>query len=167
MIHPLVKMITVDGFFKQEEASRLANIAYNLQYVDAEFGQIIPNFNMVPENANELFSKILGTKIEVDEENSGVFRKPRHFIHFESFQNTNEWIFACALQQSTFDVYEHQSGAITALDGYQFGYRDLFQWDLKINYILSPGQGVLFRPWLFHSFDIGMIQIFRLREIDA
>jgi hypothetical protein len=40
----------------------------------------------------------------------------------------------------------------------------LFEWDLKTNYLLDPGQGILFRPWLFHSFDTGLIQMFRLRE---
>jgi hypothetical protein len=164
MIHPLVKIITVDNFFPQEEAIRLSMITNGLQYRDFEFGQQIENFNMVPENANELFSTILNTDIEVDQEQSGVFRKPVSWIHFEGFDGPNEWIFACALHQSTFNVYEHQSGAITARDGYEFAYKNLFEWDLKINYILSPGQGVLFRPWLFHTFDAGIIQVFRLRE---
>lgn len=167
MIHPLVKIITVDGFFSKEEATRLCNITYNLQYVDNNFGKQIENFNMVPEDSNEMFSNILGTTIEVDEDNSGVFRIPERFIHFEEFVNTNEWIFAVALQPSTFDVFEHQSGAVNALHGYKYNYRNLFEWDHKINYQLDPGQGVLFRPWLFHSFDCGLIQVFRLREKDG
>lgn len=164
MIHPLVKIVTVDGFFKLEDAARLSRITFDLKYEETEFGEEIPNFNMVPENANELFSNILGTNITVDQDRSGVFRRPVNFIHFEGFDKNNEWIFVCALQQSTFNVFEHQSGAITALDGHMFNYRNLFEWDLKINYILSPGQGVLFRPWLFHSLDKGLVQIFRLIE---
>ena len=167
MIHPLVKIITVDGFFQQEDAIRLSNIAVNLQYEKFEYGHEIPNFNMVPEGANELFSTILNTNIEVDEDRSGVFRRPVSWIHFEGFDEPNEWVFACALHESTFNVFEHQSGAVTARDGYKFDYRNLFEWDLQINYVLKPGQGVLFRPWLFHSFDQGIIQIFRLREKDA
>lgn len=166
MIHPLVKIITVDGFLSHEQSMRLMNTTYDLQYVDAEFGKEIPNFNMVPENVNELFSNILNTKIEVDEEKSGVFRKPENFIHFESFSSTNEWVFVTALQNSTFNVFEHSSGAASALDGYKYNYRNLFEWNLTINYQLSPGHGILFRPWLFHSFDSGQIQVFRLREKD-
>ena len=30
MIHPLVKIITIDGFFSKEEAERLSNITFNL-----------------------------------------------------------------------------------------------------------------------------------------
>lgn len=167
MIHPLVKIITVDGFFSKEEAIRLSNITYNLQHIKKDFGEEIENFNMVPEDANAMFSNILNTKIEVNEDKSGIFRIPERFIHFEEFSNTNEWIFAVALQQSTFDVFEHQSGIKSALDGYKYNYRNLFEWDHKINYQLEPGQGVLFRPWLFHSFDCGLIQVFRLREKDG
>lgn len=165
MIHPLVKIITVDGFFSKEEATHLSNVTYNLQYTKTHFGQEIENFNMVPENINEMFSNILSTEIEVDEEKSGIFRIPERFIHFEEFQDTNEWIFAVALQPSTFDVFEHQSGSTSALQGYKYNYRNLFEWDHKINYQLDPGCGVLFRPWLFHSFDCGLIQIFRLKEV--
>jgi hypothetical protein len=164
MIHPLVKIITVDGFFSNEEAQRLCNITYNLQYVQKEFGEEIDQFNMVPEDSNKMFSNILGTNMTVDEDRSGVFRKPQNLIHFEGFDGTDEWIFAVALQQSTFNVYQHSSGNVNALGGYKYNYRNLFEWDLKVNYVLDPGQGVLFRPWLFHSFDTGLIQLFRLKE---
>ena len=164
MIHPLVKLISVDGFFSEDEARRLSLVTDQLQYEKFEFGQQIPDFNMVPENANDMFSTILNTNMLVDEDRSGIFRIPEMFIHFEEFDGLDEWVFAVALQQSTFNVFEHQSGASTALDKYQFGYRNLFEWDLQINYVLKPGQGVLFRPWLFHSFDTGLVQMFRLKE---
>jgi hypothetical protein len=164
VIHPLVKIITIDGFFGVEEAQRLCNATYNLQYKEMDFGKQIENFNMVPQDANDMFSNILNTIIEVDQERSGVFRIPERFIHFEQFDGTNEWIFAVALQQSMFDVFEHQSSVTNALGGYKFNYRNLFEWDHKINYELNPGQGVLFRPWLFHSLDTGLIQFFRLKE---
>lgn len=167
MIHPLVKLITIDGFFSKEEAVNLSNITYDLQYTKHEFGKQIENFNMVPEDANRMFSNILGTNIEVDEDRSGIFRIPERFTHFEEFSDTNEWVFAVALQHSTFDVFEHQSGCKTALEGYKHNYRNLFEWDHKINYQLDPGQGILFRPWLFHSFNDGLIQVFRLKEIDV
>jgi hypothetical protein len=121
---------------------------------------------MTGENTSDLFSKILNTDRSVDEDKSGIFRKPNNLIHFESFENLNEWVFMVALQNSTLNVFEHKSGAFNALDNYKFNYRDLFQWNLQINYLLKPGQGVLFRPWLFHSFDTGLVQIFRLKEYD-
>lgn len=164
MIHPLVKLITVDGFMSTEQATQLYNTVGNLQYVETEFGREIPDFYLVAPDANEQFSTILNTNFEVDESRSGVFRYPALFIHFEEFSSMNEWVFAVALQQSTFNVYENHRGYKTALEEHKLGYRNLFEWDLTINYILKPGQGILFRPWLFHSFDTGLIQTFRLIE---
>lgn len=160
-----IKTMTIDGFYTKESADQLANAIYNLPFTDNQFGKQIENFNMVSEDIDELFSSTLNKKIEVDKDNSGVFRIPEHFIHFEQFQSPNDWLFVVALQNSTFNVFEHQSGAKSALDGYSFNYRNLFEWNLTVNHLLEPGQGVFFRPWLFHSFDQGLIQIFRLREI--
>lgn len=162
MIHPLVKLITIDGFFSQEEAIRLANITRNLQFVKFPFGEYIENFNMVPENCNELFSTIIDNDLIVDEDNSGTIIRPGFFIHFEDFKNSNEWVFVVALDQSIFNVYEHLSGAKSALDGTNFDYNNILEWDYQVNYVLKPGQGILYRPWLFHSFDNGLIQKFRL-----
>ena len=99
MIHPLVKIISVDGFHTKEQAQQICHATYYLQYVEKEFGKEIENFNLLPPDANELFSKILGTNMEVDEE-SGFFRIPENFIHFEPFDNTNEWVFVVSLQNS-------------------------------------------------------------------
>ena len=165
MIHPLVKIITVDGFFTKDQASTLAGATLGLQYKETEFGREIPDFNLISPDFNEQASAVLNTRVEVDESRSGFFRMPRPTIHFEGFDGANEWVFAVALQSSTFNVYEHASGTPNALQGYQFNYCDMMQWDLKINYVLDPGQGVFFRPWLFHSFDSGLIQTFRVREL--
>ena len=92
MISPLIKLITVDGFFSEEQAINLCYITKNLNFTEKEFGLEIDQFNMVPENSNDLFSNIFNTNIIVDEEHSGIFRIPRHFVHFESFDSVNEWI---------------------------------------------------------------------------
>lgn len=166
MIHYLTKIILIDQFFKSEEANQIVNATYFLQYQPMEFGEEIPNFNMVSDDIDELFSKMLNTNIIVDKKQSGIFRKPNNLIHFESFDNLNEWIFMVALQPSTLNIFEHKSGADNALSEYKFNYRNLFEWDLQINHLLKPGQGILFRPWLFHSFDSGLIQLFKLKETD-
>ena len=159
-----IKTMTIDGFYSKEEAQRLSNVILDLPFTKSEFGKEIENFNMVPENANTLFSGVLNRDMEVIEETSGVFRLPELFIHFESFQNSNEWMFVVALENSTFNLFEHQLGAKNALEGYEHNYRNLFEWDLTVNYLLEPGQGIFFRPWLFHTFDSGLIQTFRLKE---
>jgi len=158
-----MKTMTIDGFYTAESAQQISTAIFNLPYESSEFGQEVPNFNMVSPEANEMFSSVLNKKVTVDQQ-SGVFRLPAHFIHFEDFASPKDWLFVVALQNSTFNIYEHQTGAETALENYKFRYKNLFEWNLMVNHLLKPGQGVFFRPWLFHSFDQGLIQIFRLQE---
>ena len=162
---PFIKTMTIDGFYTVDQANELTNVVYNLQYVDKEFGQEIENFNMVPDDADQIFSTVMRKDMEVDQDRSGIFRIPTAaMIHFEGFDTQDEWLFAVALQDSTINIFEHQSGAKSALDGYQFNYRNLFEWNLTVSYLLQPGQGIFIRPWMFHAFDSGLVQIFRLRE---
>jgi hypothetical protein len=158
-----IKTITIDDFYSKEQAFQLCSAVYNLQYSTYDFGKQIDNFNLSPPDSNQLFSNALNMKMEVDEE-SGIFRIPENFVHFEPFEDNNDWIFVVALQQSTFNIFEHKTGVKSAREEYRFNYRNLFEWDLMVNYVLKPGQGVLFRPWLFHSFDTGLIQVFKLNE---
>ncbi len=161
----LIKTMTIDGFYSVEEAKRIYSVISPLTgFKQKEFGKELEDFNMVPNDADALFSKVLNKKVIVDGDNSGVFRYPELFIHFEGFSALNEWIFVVAIDNSTFNIYENQCGAKHALHGHNFNYRNLFEWDLTVNYLLQPGQGILFRPWLFHSFDQGLIQVFRLKE---
>ena len=160
----IIKTITVDDFYTKEEAIKISNVVWSLPYQEHEFGKEIDNFNMVPSEANSMFSRVLNKQVEVIEEESGVFRIPHLFIHFEPCDFAFEWLFVVAIQESIFNIFEHQSGAKTALDGVKYNYRNLFEWDLMVNYILKPGQGIFFRPWLFHSFNQGIIQKFRLKE---
>lgn len=175
----LIKTITVEDYYTVEEAKRISTAVKNLPFTQHEFGKEIDNFNFTPENSNELFSMVLNRPVEVIDERSGVFREPELFIHFESFDSLNEWLFVVALESSTFNIYYHLEedarvcdklpsiGARSALEGYKYNYRNLFEWHCAVNYLLEPGQGVFFRPWIFHSFDQGLIQVFRIKEKDA
>lgn len=163
-----IKTMTIDGFYSLEEAKRIYSVieglASNLR--QDEFGKELKNFNMISDDADELFSKTLNKKLTVDMNNSGIFRVPELFIHFESFDTLQDWVFVVAIDNSTFNIFEHQCGAKHALHGHNYNYRNLLEWDLTVNYLLQPGQGIFFRPWLFHSFDQGLIQIFKLKEND-
>lgn len=160
----MIKTLTVDDFYSSDEAFRLQNVVKGLPFVENEFGLEIKDFNMVPGDADQIFSNTVNKGITVIDEQSGVFRIPKLFIHFESFDSPNEWLFVVALENSTFNLFEHKTGVVNALQEHKFNYRNLFEWDLTVNYLLKPGQGIFFRPWLFHSFDQGLIQTFRLQE---
>jgi hypothetical protein len=161
----MFKTITIDGFYTPQSAEQICSTVYALPSKESEFGLEVPDFNLIPPDTENLFSSVLNIPVKLDEEKSGIFRIPSHFIHFEGFETSKDWIFVVALQQSTFNVFEHKTGIVDARSEHKFNYRNLFEWDLMVNYILKPGQGVFFRPWLFHSFDTGLIQTFRLQGV--
>lgn len=164
----IAKLIHADNFFIPEEAERLSIIGKNLNYVEKEYGLEIDNFNLTFPGLDDTFSKLVNEEVMVDEERSGIFRKPLNCqIHFESFDTLNEWCFIIALERTTFNLYNHLESygvinARSALDGYKWNYKNMFEWDYYANILLERNQGVIFRPWLFHSLEDGLVQYYRL-----
>lgn len=160
----MLKLILADNFFHENDAQRLYSVASNFNFVEKEYGEELDNFNLIFPDTEPIFSKYLGEKISIDEKRSGIFRKSMGAtIHFESFDSPNEWCFIVALEDNlSFNLYRHKSGAISAMQGYQFDYKNLFDWDYDVNIELKANQGVFFRPWLFHTADRGMVQYYRL-----
>jgi hypothetical protein len=159
----LIKLLQADNFFKQEDVNMLFHTINNLQFVEKIHGEEIENFNMVIPDLDPIFSKLLAEEVTVDEDNSGIFRKPNIDIHFESFTSLSDWVFIIALQQTTFNLYHHSSGAKTALDEHRLNYKDYIEWDYHTNILLQPNEGIIFRPWLFHSLEPGLVQVYKLK----
>lgn len=168
-----IKLIHADGFYPKGEAEAAWGVVHNLRFQPKNYGDEIENFSLVLPGIDEIFSKMIGEELEVDRSVSGVFRRPYNgLIHFEHFDQPNEWCFVIALEKTTLNIYNHVKDirknpkidvdAETALDGYQFNYRNMFEWDVQTNIVLKPNQGVFFRPWCFHSFEDGVINYYRL-----
>ena len=166
----VVKLIHADDFFPKDDARKLHTIASNLQFVEKQYGLEIDNFNLVTPGMDPIFSEVIGEEIIIDHARSGIFRKPMNcIIHFEEFDDLTEWCFIVALESTTFNLYNHleagplsKVNARSALDGYKFNYRNMMEWDVCVNIRLEPNQGVIFRPWLFHSIEDGLVQYYRL-----
>jgi hypothetical protein len=165
----MVKLIHADGFFAPGDAEKYARVVDGLPFVNKPYGQEIDNFNMIFRGIEPVLSRVLGERVIVDHKKSGVFRRPIDCIHFEEFDSLDEWCFIVALERSTFNLYHHlrdgQYGQVdsrSALDGWQYNYRNLFEWDYHTNILLEPNQGIFFRPWMFHSLENGLIQYYRL-----
>jgi hypothetical protein len=168
----MVKLIHADGFFPKGDSESYANTVRNLKFEQKPYGKEIQDFNMILHGMEPVFSRVLGEKVVIEPLRSGIFRKPSQFVHFEEFDTLNEWCFVVALEKTTFNTYHHlQSGfgesgmidAKTALDGYQFNYQNLLEWNVENNVVLEPNQGVFFRPWVFHSLTEGkLVQYYRL-----
>jgi hypothetical protein len=166
----VVKLIHADNFFPADDAQKLYLVASNLQFVEKPYGLEIDNFNLVTPGMDPIFSSVIGEEVIIDHARSGIFRRPMNcIIHFEEFDDLTEWCFIVALESTTFNLYNHlESGPLSkvnarsALDGYRFNYRNMMEWDVCVNIRLEPNQGVIFRPWLFHSIEDGLVQYYRL-----
>ena len=168
----MVKLIHADGFYNEEDAKRFKYVVGGLSYTEKSYGYEIENFNMIQRGLEPIFSRVLGEKVIIDQNKSGLFRKPKQFVHFEDFETLNEWCFVIALEKTTFNMFHHikdgigESGEIdakSALDGWEFNYRNLMEWNIETNVVLEENQGVFFRPWMFHSLNEGkLVQYYRL-----
>lgn len=160
----MVKILQTDDYFSREQISNLYNAVSVLPFTPGEHGKEIANFRLIQPGIDEVLSRVVGESLVVDESRSGIFRVPNLNIHFEGFDTPNEWCFAIALEKCTFNIYYHLSGARNALDGWRFNYQNLFEWDYHTNILLEPNQGIFFRPWIFHSFSGGILQMYYLKS---
>jgi hypothetical protein len=168
----MLKLIHADGFFPSEAIDYYRNAVNGLHFTETEYGLEIPNFNMIFPYMEPLLGKVVGERVIIDHQKSGIFRKPIENIHFESFDSLNEWSFIVALEQTTLNLWYHlkesgmgeagEADSWSALDGYNFNYRNLMEWNIHTNIILRPNQGVFIRPWVFRSLQNGLIQYYRL-----
>lgn len=159
----MIKLLQVDNFYTPNDTKNIFNVTSLLPFIEKEHGVEIDNFNLVIPNLDSIFSKFVGEEVVVDEKCSGIFRKPNLRIHFEGFTSNKDWLFILALEPTTFNLYHHKSGVKSALENYTFNYNNLFEWDYYTNILLEPNEGVIFRPWLFHSLTHErLVQIYRL-----
>jgi hypothetical protein len=168
----MVKLIHADQFYPPEDVAKYPHLVGSLRFVQKEYGQELEHFNMIGTGLEPIFSRVLGEKVTIDRNRSGIFRRPSQFIHFESYQTLDEWCFVVALEKTTFNIWHHLSSGMgdqgqidarSALEGWQFNYRNLLEWNIETNVMLQPNQGVFFRPWMFHSWDENrLVQYYRL-----
>jgi hypothetical protein len=164
----MVKLIHADNFLSAPDAQRLVDVTTGLKFSPKPYGWELEHINMVLDRLEPLMSRVLGERVVIDHKRSGIFRRPlNNVIHFEDFDSVNEWCFVCALEQNTLNLYHHvtptgEVDAEHAMQGQQFNYRNLFEWHLHTNIMLKPSQGVFFRPWVFHSWDQGLVQYYRV-----
>lgn len=173
MSRSMVKLIHADGFFPNNDANNLLLAIKDMTFVHREYGLEIPNFNLIFPDIETIFYRVLGERVTVDPNKSGVIRKPHNnIIHYEHFDSPEEWCFIVALEKTTLNIWHHISeqdkGDISpsdftnAMQNVNFNYFNLFEWKIQTNIILEQNQGVFIRPWMFHSLDDGVVQYYRL-----
>lgn len=169
----MVKMIHADGFFPNNDAENLRNLVSGMEFVQKDYGYELPNFNLIFPDVEMIFHTVLGERVIVDPNRSGVVRKPfNNAIHFESFESANEWCFIIALEPTVINIWYHiedrTMGELSKADsknvfsGAQFNYNNIFEWKIQSNITLDQNEGIFLRPWVFHSLQDGLVQYYRL-----
>jgi hypothetical protein len=143
-----------------------------LDYQPCLHGYEVLDFYMVPQGIENGFADITGRKIKITKK-SGVFRRPYPIIHFENFDQNSFFVGAVALEKTTFQTHRHKETGITSVTSVQDNLEEFVKnncfskekWDTVANINLKAGDLVLFKPWLWHSFEDKLIKVFYL-EVD-
>lgn len=169
----MVKLIHADNFFPKGDAEVYCRVAKSLKFQPTAYGLEIPHFNMILKGIEPVLSKVLGERVQVEPNSSGVFRRPlNNIIHFEKFDSPDEWCFIVALEKTTVNLWHHISNpdlgdmsnanSSNVFEGYEFNFLNPFEWKIHTNIVLEPNQGIFIRPWVFHSLEDGIVQYYRL-----
>lgn len=173
MSRSMVKLIHADDFFPEQDVKNLANVVKSMQFVPCSYGYELPNFNLIFPDIEIILHRVLGERVIVDVDRSGVIRKPyNNAIHFESFESPEEWCFIIALEKTTINLWHHiddvkkgdisKADSTSVFEGYNFDFQNFFEWKIHTNIVLEPNQAIFIRPWAFHSLESGTVQYYRL-----
>ena len=158
----VMNFIHARDYFPKGEVEGFRPLIEDVHWEPRKYGKEIPDFNLIFNNIDVLWGKMLGDFIDIDRPVSGTFRRPYPVIHFEDFDSLNEWRFIVAMEDNEFKTYVHKSGAKTALDGYEFDYFNPDDWEVETIIKLKANDSLFFRPWNFHSFNEGVIHYYKL-----
>lgn len=152
----VLNVIHARDFFTANDAASFAAVGTGLleKYKPMEYGYQLPNFNMTHPEMDLILGAMLGDMVRIIDKESGTFRVPYNdLVHFEYFDSLDEWRLAVALEDNIFQTYRHISGVKDARYGYQFDYQNRKEWIAESYINLPAGDAVIYRPWVFHSFE--------------
>lgn len=149
-----INFIHARNFFPEGEAEEARSWLMNNKYELMSNGYEIRNFNLVFPDMEMIIGGMLGDWVKIEDEGSGTFRIPfDNQIMFEEFDSLNEWRMAVAMEDNVFQIYNHNSGAKDAREGYNFDYLNKDDWSIETTIRLKQNDAVFYRPWVFHTFE--------------
>jgi hypothetical protein len=119
---------------------------------------------ILSQEHEDLFSSYLWRKVTVIESESGHLIRPHNCaIQHQNYKSMREWYFSLALEDTTFNIfYNKRTMAKTAIDSKNLNFRNILEWDYEGNILLKRNCGIFYRPWLFHSFERGLVHHFKM-----
>jgi hypothetical protein len=164
-------VIFIENFYSN--ANQIYDIVSKLDYKQETFGLEIKDFYLVPQGIDNGFSQIVNKNISLGKK-SGCFRKPYEFIHFENFEPKSYFLAIVALTDTKFYTYRHKEKSYSQVIQLQENLEEFISkncnnksaWDITCQVNMSPGDMVLVKPWLWHSIDPGIVNVFYLEITD-
>jgi len=141
----------------------------SLEFKESFYGHEVANFNYIPQSSEQFFQALLNEQVVLGP-NSGVFRKPYNPIHFENFAQLSNWIAIAAVESTNLYLWMHIETKATTVFGIdteinQFVQENCFnptKWEKISTLHINQGNIVLLRPWMWHSLDPSIVQVFYL-----
>jgi hypothetical protein len=170
----VINYIHARDYFPHDEVHNISPLVQDVHWIDKKFGKEMENFNLIFEDIDIVLGKMVGDLVEIDRPNSGTLRRTVHeVIHFEDFEDTNDWRFVVAVDDNEFKTYVHTSGYKSMLDylkdeseeKLELNWFDPEQWEQETTIKMKPNDVLFYRPWIFHSFQEGILHYYKLKVI--
>jgi hypothetical protein len=117
---------------------------------------------------------MVGDIVEIDRPSSGTLRRTIHeVIHFEDFEDLNDWRFVVSLEENEFKTYIHKDGYKSVLDfikdeesqDKELNYLNKDEWEVETSIKMKANDVLFYRPWIFHSFQDGILHYYKLKVL--
>lgn len=168
----MIKNFTIGSIYKDTEG--LYNNIKQLEFKDGQFGEEIPEFQMLPNEMKSMLNSF-SPNIEVSEE-SGFFRKPYNVIHCENVPQGRIFVGFIALSSTKITFYKHnETESENAFDINvpvdEVLSESIFEDKWTVTNTLNVKQGDLyfFNPALWHKIESDLVQVFymNVKEVQS
>lgn len=170
----VINYIHARDYFPKGEIESLRPLVDDVSWVDKKFGKEMENFNLIFKDIDIVLGKMTGDFLEVDKPSSGILRKTLHeVIHFEDFDDLNDWRFVVAMDPNEFKTYIHKDGYKSFVEYLKdqseekpiLEYMNKEYWEEETIIKMKPNDVLFYRPWVFHSFQDGIIHYYKLKVV--
>jgi hypothetical protein len=170
----VINYIHARDYFPKGEIEQLRPLVEDVSWVDKKFGKEMEHFNLIFKDIDVVLGKMTGDLVEIDRKNSGTLRRTLHeVIHFEDFEDLNDWRFVVSMDKNEFKTYIHKDGYKSMIDYIKnkseekplLDFINKNDWEEEATIKMNPNDVLFFRPWVFHSFQDGVLHYYKLKVI--
>jgi len=157
-----IKSFVIENVYQDTEA--FAQNLKNLEWFPQHAGEELKDFQSLPDELKFMLNSF-NPGIEVDTENSGIFRKPFNTVHFEDFYDKTVMVGILAIEPLEIEFLEYKGdkelkGSGKSVFGINFDVQTLIgeyilqdKWEVHETQKLKAGELFFFSPDKFHRIE--------------